>query len=359
MDAWVNRSPEVRWKEAERRNKVPRPMNSFMLYRSAYADRTKIWCLQNNHQVVSSVTGESWPLEPDEIREKYINLAKIEHDNHQNAHPGYKFSPGKSSASKKRKSGTDQETEGSDLDDDESEWGETRQKKNKSRTGKASRTEARNAKRDLAQDALQNYRLQALMGQYRSSYQATNPGKPAPATMEPHQLYEQYYQPTVNQRMVAAYMENLRAQRAQLPSSTQAGYTGLIGLPGDPNQDLFSNGSTPAPLDDNIVDPLLLGQTANFSDETTPGTYHAETVSTYDAFAPGLESDHIYESIYGGLGLSLGYQDDLEGDQALQNVSNQQPGSHSDNNHGASNQNEWPAGFEPGSEFEKWCAGQT
>ena len=96
MDAWVNRTDEVRQKEAEKRNGyITRPMNSFMLYRSAYADRTKQWCLQNNHQVVSAVSGESWPLEPTEVRDHYNELAKTERDNHARAHPTYKFSPSK------------------------------------------------------------------------------------------------------------------------------------------------------------------------------------------------------------------------------------------------------------------------
>ncbi|KAF2763737.1 hypothetical protein EJ03DRAFT_283525, partial [Teratosphaeria nubilosa] len=103
MDAWVNRSAEVRRQEVEKRNGyVTRPMNSFMLYRSAFAERTKHWCLQNNHQVVSSVAGESWPLEPQEVRDQYNDWAKLERANHAAAHPGYKFSPSKST-NKRRK----------------------------------------------------------------------------------------------------------------------------------------------------------------------------------------------------------------------------------------------------------------
>lgn len=92
-------------------------MNSFMLYRSAYADRTKAWCEQNNHQVVSSVAGESWPMEPEEIRNQYNEWAKLERTNHHNAHPDYKFSPSKST--KKRKGDfSDDEDDGTDVDRD-------------------------------------------------------------------------------------------------------------------------------------------------------------------------------------------------------------------------------------------------
>ena len=90
LEDWVNRPFDVRKREVEKRNGyITRPMNSFMLYRSAYAERAKSWCLQNNHQVVSSVAGESWPLEPSEIRDMYNEYAKVERINHQNAHPTY------------------------------------------------------------------------------------------------------------------------------------------------------------------------------------------------------------------------------------------------------------------------------
>ncbi|KAK8168691.1 high mobility group box domain-containing protein, partial [Phyllosticta citrichinensis] len=103
MEEWVNRSESVRREEvAKRHGYITRPMNSFMLYRSAYADRTKIWCLQNNHQVVSSVSGESWPMEPPEVREHYNDLAKLERLNHQKAHPEYKFCPTKSASTARK-----------------------------------------------------------------------------------------------------------------------------------------------------------------------------------------------------------------------------------------------------------------
>lgn len=98
MEKHVHRPTEVRLAEAKAKGKIARPMNSFMLYRAAYAERTKFWCLQNNHQVVSAVSGESWPMEPASVREFYNELARIERINHQKAHPGYKFSPSKQQA---------------------------------------------------------------------------------------------------------------------------------------------------------------------------------------------------------------------------------------------------------------------
>lgn len=118
MDAWVNRSAEVRRQEVEKRHGyVTRPMNSFMLYRSAYAERTKQWATQNNHQVVSSVAGESWPMEPEEVRNQFNEWAKIERANHAAAHPEYKFSPSKTTK-KRRGEFSDDEDEAIDLDAD-------------------------------------------------------------------------------------------------------------------------------------------------------------------------------------------------------------------------------------------------
>lgn len=96
MEQWVNRSAEERKLETEKRKGyVTRPMNSFFLYRAAFAERTKAWCLRNNCNVVSAVSGLSWPLEPPEIRALYIGYAITERKNHRQANPEYKFSPGK------------------------------------------------------------------------------------------------------------------------------------------------------------------------------------------------------------------------------------------------------------------------
>jgi hypothetical protein len=94
MYVWVNRSPTVRHKETRERNgHVTRPMNSFMLYRSAYTMRTKEWCLQNKQQEVSKILGASWRSETPGIRNLYRHYAKLERDNHRIAHPQYRYAP--------------------------------------------------------------------------------------------------------------------------------------------------------------------------------------------------------------------------------------------------------------------------
>lgn len=95
METWVHRSVDDRLREAQEKKKISRPMNSFMLYRSAYTDRAKRLFGENNHQIVSKATGKSWNMEPKDIREKYEALARIERDNHAATHPDYKFKPQK------------------------------------------------------------------------------------------------------------------------------------------------------------------------------------------------------------------------------------------------------------------------
>ncbi|KAJ6163104.1 hypothetical protein N7497_003083 [Penicillium chrysogenum] len=119
MDAWVSRSASERQDEVRKKNgKISRPMNSFMLYRSAYAERTKRLVGANNHQIVSKIAGQGWKLEPAEVRQKYEDLAKQERDNHAATHPDYKFSPNKAAATpSRRESGSPALTPGHIIDD--------------------------------------------------------------------------------------------------------------------------------------------------------------------------------------------------------------------------------------------------
>ncbi|KAJ5595363.1 uncharacterized protein N7459_001571 [Penicillium hispanicum] len=102
MKTWVYRSVEERKREVNQKGKISRPMNSFMLYRSAYAERTKKLLSQSNHQVVSRAAGQSWAIEPKEVRDMYEELARIERDNHATSHPEYKFKPQKGPVALKR-----------------------------------------------------------------------------------------------------------------------------------------------------------------------------------------------------------------------------------------------------------------
>ena len=104
--AKVHRSAEQRRAEVNNKNngKVPRPLNAFMLYRSAYTERVKEYTREDNCQITSQITGASWSMEPLEVKELYAKYAEIDKRNHQKAHPHYKFTPApKRPANKKRK----------------------------------------------------------------------------------------------------------------------------------------------------------------------------------------------------------------------------------------------------------------
>lgn len=276
MQAWVNRPAEERQKEAAKRNGyITRPMNSFMLYRSAYAERTKAWCAENNHQVVSSVSGESWPLEPPEVREFYNELAKIERINHQNAHPDYKFSPSKpgyAGSNKKRKSAEISDEESLLTDDPDGDWAAShgiRQRPAK-RFGRDAGYPARNAAANhLLSNSPSAYETTSNFddGAYRSSWEANNIGRPLPVAIDNQRLYQnQYYrshiEPAPYSYMGQGVVENVKYAPVEIP--TVPSHISLFAAPGQSNyelQDLGPQPSTVMPAESHI-DPTLFGYDA-------------------------------------------------------------------------------------------------
>jgi hypothetical protein len=267
MEAWVKRPIEDRLAEAEKRNGyITRPMNSFMLYRSAYADRTKMWCLHNNHQVVSSVSGESWPLEPAEVREFYNELAKIERINHQNAHPNYKFSPSKpggAAANKKRaRVGEDDDSEPSDLDDPD--WGRENGVRNR-----PSKRPGRDA----------GYPARANLGDnqvhfHHETYETWDmPTRPQPhVQVMPYQQmsYAQHFYPSPTMQHHQLQMNGTPQHQQQDPFAPFDGRgfatnQSLIGMPGGNHAELLGlhSSSAQTPGFEHQVDPLLMAYDAS------------------------------------------------------------------------------------------------
>jgi hypothetical protein len=273
MEEWVNRPADVRRDEAEKRNGyITRPMNSFMLYRSAYAERAKAWCAQNNHQIVSSVAGESWPLEPSGIRDLYNEYAKIERINHQNAHPTYKFSPSKAAAPpKKRKGDWSDDEEPSDLDD--AEWAPG--------IGRVRNRQAKRLERSLsyASNGMNTEFFDRSFGPNghginKSSWEMTNEGRPMPIPMHTD-MYNQYYQtPAYPGVMGANYQDDMRMRRVvtATPSAHFPSNHALLGLPGgnadDLMQQLHSHGGTQ--FDNGQLDPLLLAYDGSHHSDIDP-----------------------------------------------------------------------------------------
>jgi hypothetical protein len=226
IEAYVNRSAEERRREVEEGKvpgKVKRPMNSFMLYRKAYQNRTKDWCLQNNHQIVSQVCGDSWPLEPEEVKEQFNEWARIERQNHQNAHPGYKFSPSKPGTSKaaKRKVSEEPMTEDSDLDD--FDWGGPQSRRSKKQRpvprpdAPVAYPTTRSAYNYSSRD---NSVEPSNDGFHKSSWQYSNPGRSVPAQYNQAGLGQgQYYQQSTqnNHNMPGAKVEDVIIRKATVP----------------------------------------------------------------------------------------------------------------------------------------------
>lgn len=242
MDEWVNRSGEMRKQETIKRNGyVTRPMNSFMLYRSAYAERTKQWCLQNNHQVVSSVSGESWPMEPAEVRDRFNNWAKIERANHAAAHPDYKFSPSKANNKKRKGEESEEEEEPSDLDDPDAEY----------RGGRATKQRKQTPQEPAYLPSTQAFETMPYYGRQPVGYapsqyhQYATPGRPLPSNIAFDQhgvAYDQqtgsYYQLAVHSTPQYQYPQEMQVPRMPTPQSL-----GGYGLPGATQADEIFGGS--------------------------------------------------------------------------------------------------------------------
>ncbi|RMZ81530.1 hypothetical protein DV737_g2499, partial [Chaetothyriales sp. CBS 132003] len=247
MDAWVNRPSEDRQLEAERRKggQISRPMNSFMLYRSAYAERVKQFCRENNHQVVSQVTGASWPLEPDSVRRQYERLAVLERDNHATAFPDYKFAPKK--AGKKRGRGNDNDN-GSDV-------GSSRTKR--SCTARSSRCgdSRSNTGTPLDDGCHSTASSPALMPPQNNflSYQQCYPGRIA-------STYPQSRYPELTQQRLGYYPQNMEDAQSDRYASLMMplqGPSAVVGMPDIENAALLASDNHSFGVD--MDDPRLWG----------------------------------------------------------------------------------------------------
>ncbi|KAK4192632.1 hypothetical protein QBC35DRAFT_482850 [Podospora australis] len=190
IDTYVHRSAQQRQEEVQtcKKNpgKVKRPMNAFMLYRKAYQQRAKEWASQHNHQVVSRVCGSSWPLEPEHIRHQFKTWADIERDNHQKAHPNYKFTPSKPHKAAKYEEPFDG-SEASDLE----EFGEWQ---SHSRMRSATNTPNDDREYIPSRSLYASAHHQHLMGlhaglggqdhQSRNVFDFSNPGKSVPSAYD-------------------------------------------------------------------------------------------------------------------------------------------------------------------------------
>jgi len=255
-EAWVNRSLEVRRQEAAKDQFVKRPSNSFILYRSAYADRARNFQKSANHQIVSSLAGESWAMEPPEIRKKYDAWAKLERENHAKAFPEYKFQPqtNKASARKRKGRAEDSEEDESDL---ESDYAYNSRASSRPLKSKKAKSTYRESSYTPSGTSLDEYDAPNIY--HQSSHQMVNPGKPLPAGL--NQLGGAQYYQTTNQRYSGhGYVEDVFVHPTDVPAGYHQPGAPVIGIPGAYHHELQGdNGELPmgAVSMPTQIDPML------------------------------------------------------------------------------------------------------
>jgi len=251
MMVWANRSNEDRYKEVEgkHKGKIPRPMNSFMLYRTAYKERIKKWGAQgDNNQLISKVAGSSWLLESEDLKEFYAKCANTERDNHAAAFPNYKFAPNKNPKKRNR-----------DDDDDESdpEWDCSSVYSGKRRRGRHDRDVTRSRSTTPAQAG------QYHQPSYHSSpYQASNSDPRMMQHMQAMGYYDQFGRPVMphsqyyqtNVPTYSSYPQDFQYATTSVPAQTQYS-TQLVGLP--PAATDSFNGQYSSSHQDFAIDPGL------------------------------------------------------------------------------------------------------
>ena len=263
-DAWVNRSVEDRREEAKKDDFVKRPSNSFILYRSAYADRARAWEKSPNHQKISSLAGESWAMEPPEIRKQFDAWAKVERENHAKAFPDYKFQPqtGKATQRKRKGRSGDSDDDLSDNDSDLAYLPNGAGRSLKPKKAKRNYRETSYMPNGLPLDEYDPTGFDAGdLFHNPSSYQTQNPGKPLPTALNQQALHNQYYQMTShpNSRMAhLGHVEDVFVQPIDTPSGYPQPEMPVIGIPGAYHHDLQGEERGPQMLSSNSqLDPML------------------------------------------------------------------------------------------------------
>lgn len=261
IDAYVHRSAEERLREVEQSKtpgKIKRPMNAFMLYRKAYQNLAKSLCTQNNHQMVSQVCGSGWPLEPEHVREQFNEWAKIERMHHQEAHPGYKFSPSKP----KSKAQEDANSRPEDGDLDDFDWATGRAVSRSRQTKGPS-----HARREAPPSIFHSY--PAVAGnpppmQPHSMYHYSNAGKSLSASCSHENLVPgPYYQQSVHHRQDASgFADDIMIRR---PSLTM----GYVAGPADERYDLLDpyGHAPPHGVPDSVLVPEMTGPNGHSYDD--------------------------------------------------------------------------------------------
>ncbi|CAG8631608.1 12896_t:CDS:1 [Funneliformis caledonium] len=81
-------------KPKARRSSIPRPLNSFLIYRRDYQARLSKEA-GRKLPIVSKKAGELWRCETDEVRNRYEKIADLAGEFHKILYPNYEYKPNK------------------------------------------------------------------------------------------------------------------------------------------------------------------------------------------------------------------------------------------------------------------------
>ncbi|WYZ45541.1 hypothetical protein EsH8_VIII_000857 [Colletotrichum jinshuiense] len=86
----------------ERKPKISRPPNAFILYRRDYQAQIKAMNPRLMNNDISGILGKAWNNESHEVQERYRSLAKTYKERHNKLHPDYRYTPRKPSEKRRR-----------------------------------------------------------------------------------------------------------------------------------------------------------------------------------------------------------------------------------------------------------------
>ncbi|KAF5663965.1 mating type protein 1-2 [Fusarium heterosporum] len=305
IETFVNRPTQERLGETSRNKKVgqiKRPMNAFMLYRKAYQEVAKTQCAQNNHQHVSKICGAAWVMEPAHIKEAFDQWARTERVNHQQAHPGYKFTPSK--PRKVRREG-DRDDEYSDND---SEWNGGRVVSSAARKSRYRHAARLSEAPSTAYDSPGNTMSDASMATYHGMYAYPPSGRPhtLPYDQMPPYTYDmsmrQYGSLNINDGITS---------RTPSPGNFEYAVHGLDGFPNSYYEPLGPNfdsvapsmfGNTPYDMYDGLPASVPFGQEVwadqlGSSHDLMPVMSGYEDTAAQDAYLKGNKEDWKIEVV--------------------------------------------------------------
>ena len=206
-------------------------------------------------------------MEPPEIREQFIEYARQERENHAKAHPGYKFSPAKTDASRRKRKGETKEQdddESVDLEELDDDWQPSRSTKNVKRKGRAKR-----AKTGYDPEDPMNYEFHYVDHE-------NDPGKPRLIRSDG---VEHHFEIMVD----ADFFETEREEstsflEAEAPNSNGEPKDELVGLPGADHREL-------------LVDPQLNGDNIN------PGGNEGVAMPLHPEFDPAIQGGYDFDQL--------------------------------------------------------------